>query len=178
MAMDRRPKVTLIVAASDEGVIGRGGSLPWKLSADLKRFRQLTLGKPVVMGRKTWESLGKALPGRHNIVITRQAGYRPAGLGDSAVAEAPAISVVPDLVTAFAVAGDVPEVMVIGGAEVYALALPLADAIELTRVHADVVGDTFLPILPAAEWQEVRREDHPADERNDHPMSFVTLQRR
>lgn len=163
------PRLTLVVAMADNGVIGRAGGLPWRLSADLRRFRQLTLGKPVVMGRKTWESLGKPLPGRHNIVVTRREDFRPAD---------PQVSVVHDLDAAIAAAGAVEDVMIIGGAEIYALALPQASWIECTRVHATVDGDTFFPAFDDQAWQEVARESHPADERNDHPMSFVTLQRR
>jgi dihydrofolate reductase len=167
--MERRaPAITLMVAVAENGVIGRAGALPWRLSADLKRFKQLTLGKPVVMGRKTWESIGRALPGRRNIVITRQADYRVTD---------PEVAVVADLSAALAAAGDVSEVVVIGGAEIYALAMPRADRIELTRVRASVEGDTFLPSIPSSEWIEAAREDLPADERNDYPMSFVTLHR-
>lgn len=167
------PRVTLVVAAADNGVIGREGALPWRLPADLRRFKQLTLGKPVVMGRKTWESLGRALPGRHNIIITRRANYQIEPRADD-----PAISVVADFEAALAVAGAVDEVMIIGGAEIYALAMRQATTIELTRVHAEPQGDTFLPEIPATEWVETARQDHPADERNPHAMSFVTLARR
>lgn len=163
------PRLTLVVAMADNGVIGRAGGLPWRLSADLRRFRQLTLGKPVVMGRKTWESLGKPLPGRHNIVVTRREDFRP---GD------PQVSVAHDIDAAIAAAGAVEDVMIIGGAEIYALALPQASCIECTRVHATVDGDTFFPPFDAKAWQEVACESHSADERNDHAMSFVTLQRR
>ena len=165
----RAPRLTLIVAVADNGVIGREGGLPWRLSEDLRRFKQRTLGRPVVMGRKTWESLGKPLPGRTNIVITRRTDYR---------IDVPGVIVARDLDTAIAAAGDVDEVMIIGGAEIYALALPRADLVELTQVHAIVDGDTVFPTLPSAEWQEIARSTHPADERNQYPASFVTLQRR
>ena len=163
------PRLTLVVAVADNGVIGNAGGLPWRLSADLRRFRQITLGKPVVMGRKTWESLGKTLPDRHNIVVTRQAGFR---------IDDPAVSVVHDLDAAIAAAGPVEQVMIIGGAEIYALALPRAARIECTRVHAAVEGDTRFPVLDARDWREIACATHPADERNQYPMTFVTLERR
>ena len=165
----RAPRLTLIVAVADNGVIGREGGLPWRLSEDLRRFKQRTLGRPVVMGRKTWESLGKPLPGRTNIVITRRIDYR---------IDAPGVIVARDLDAAIAAAGDVDEVMIIGGAEIYALALPRADLVELTQIHAIVEGDTVFPALPSADWKEIASTDHPADERNQYPASFVTLQRR
>jgi len=124
------------------------------------------------MGRKTWESLGKPLPGRHNIVVTRREGYRT-----QPRAEDPPVSIVRDLDAALAAAGDSAEVMVIGGAEIYALALPRADVIELTRVHARPEGDTFWPDVSRDAWREIARATHPADERNDHPMTFITLAR-
>jgi len=161
--------ISYVVAVARNGVIGREGGLPWHISTDLKRFKEITMGKPVVMGRKTWDSLPrKPLPGRRNIVITRQADYRVTD---------PEVAVVADLSAALAAAGDVSEVVVIGGAEIYALAMPRADRIELTRVRASVEGDTFLPSIPSSEWIEAAREDLPADERNDYPMSFVTLHR-
>lgn len=173
MSRQHAPKLTLVVAVAENGVIGRGGALPWRLSADLRRFKQLTLGKPIIMGRKTWESLGKPLPGRHNIVVTRRGDYRIDRRADD-----PPVSVVSDLDAALSAAGDVAEAMVIGGAEIYALALPLASVVELTLVHARPEGDTVLPEIPRGEWQEVAREEHPADERNEHAMTFVTLERR
>lgn len=165
----RAPRLTLIVAVADNGVIGREGGLPWRLSEDLRRFKQRTLGRPVVMGRKTWESLGKPLPGRTNIVITRRGDYQ---------VDVSGVIVARDLDAAIAAAGDVDEVMIIGGAEIYALALPRADLVELTQVHAIVEGDTVFPTLPSADWKEISRTEHPADERNQYPTSFVTLQRR
>ena len=169
--------MTLVVAAAENGVIGRAGALPWRLSADLRRFKRLTMGKPVIMGRRTWESLGKALPGRHHIIVTRRADYRvERGAAD------PPISVVHDFAAALELAAGTGAaatgVMVIGGAEIYALALPFASVVELTRVHARPDGDTVLPEFSADEWQEVARETHPADERNEHAMTFVTLRRR
>ena len=152
--------LTLVVARADNGVIGRDGQLPWHLPEDLKRFRRLTLGKPVVMGRRTYDSIGKPLPGRRNIVLTRQLGWRADGV-ETAVT----------LDDALALAADTPEVAIIGGATVYAEALPRADRIELTEVHAAPAGDTFFPPLDPARWREIAREA-------DAQMSFVTLVRR
>ena len=159
--------VTLIVATDRQGGIGLGGGLPWHLPDDLRRFKALTLGKPVVMGRRTWDSIGRPLPGRLNIVVSRDPRRAIEGATVAATLEA-----------ALAAAGNVPEVCVIGGAEIYRLALPLADRVELTEVHANVGADTFFPPLDPAEWEEVAREDRAADERHAHPMSFVTLRRR
>ncbi|MBM4191978.1 MAG: dihydrofolate reductase [Gammaproteobacteria bacterium] len=165
----RTPRFTLIVAVADNGVIGREGGLPWKLSEDLRRFKQRTLGRPVVMGRKTWESLGRPLPGRTNMVVTRRSDY---------TVESPGVVVVRNLDAAIEAAGDVEEIMISGGAEIYALALARAELIELTQVHAAVDGDTIFPALPSDVWQEIARSEHPADERNQYPTSFITMQRR
>ena len=161
------PLVSIIVATDERGAIGRDGGLPWRLPDDLKRFKSLTMGKPIVMGRKTWDSIGKPLPGRHNIVITRQAGF-----------EAPGVTVVTSLDDALAIAGDVPEVCIIGGAEIYRLALPRTDLIHLTRVHAVVDADTHFPELVAGEWDELLVEKHMADEKHTYAYSFVELRRR
>ncbi len=156
--------VSLVVARAANGVIGRDGGLPWHLPADLKHFKALTLGKPIVMGRRTFASIGRPLPGRHNIVLTRGAW------------SADGVTVVPDLAAALAAAGTVPEVAIIGGAAVYAAALPLADRVYLTEVHAAPAGDTVLPPFDAAAWTETAREDHAAE--GDAPgFSFVTLER-
>jgi len=160
------PRLVLVVAATDAGVIGRDGTLPWRLPADLARFKAMTLGKPILMGRRTYDSIGRPLPGRTNIVLTRSPEWRADG-----------VEVVHSPAEAIARAGDAPELMVIGGAELYRLALPLAQRIELTQVHADVPGDTFLPPLDPQAWREVAREDRAPDERNALAMSFVTLER-
>ena len=162
------PRVTLVVAVSDNGVIGRDGGLPWRLPEDLKRFKAATLGKPVLMGRRTFESIGRALPGRHNIVLTRAGGFRPADA---------AVTVVHDLDSALLAAGEVPEIMVIGGAEVYALALPRAARVLLTRVHAHIEGDTRLPDFDPAHWRRVSGEEHAADYRHAFAMTFEELER-
>ncbi len=161
------PLVSIIVATDERGAIGRDGGLPWRLPDDLKRFKVLTMGKPVVMGRKTWDSIGRPLPGRHNIVISRQVGF-----------EVPGVTVVPSIDDALIVAGDVPEICIIGGAEIYRLALPRADVIHLTRVHAVVDADTYFPALGAGEWDELQVESHSADERHAYAYSCIELRRR
>jgi len=158
--------LSVVVAADERGGIGRDGGLPWHLPEDLKRFKALTMGKPIVMGRRTWDSIGRPLPGRRSIVVSRQSGLAIAGA-----------EVVGSLEQALDAAAGAPEVCVIGGAELYRLALPRADVVHLTRVHAEVESDTFLPPLEPSEWEEVSREPHPADARNAHPYSFVTLRR-
>jgi dihydrofolate reductase len=160
-------EVSLIVATDDEGGIGLRGGLPWHLPDDLRRFKALTLGKPVVMGRRTWDSIGRPLPGRLNIVVSRDPRLAIQGA-----------TVVGTLEAALAAAGGVPEVCVIGGAEIYRVALPLADTIHLTEVHANVGADTHFPSLDPAQWVEVARERRAADERHAHAMSYVTLRRR
>lgn len=157
--------LTLVVAVADNGVIGRDGDLPWRLPEDLKHFRRLTLGNTVLMGRKTFDSLGKPLEGRANWVLTRDPAYAPAGATvfhtlDAALAAPPQ-----------------GELLVIGGAELYRQTLPHARRLELTRVHAEVAGDTCFPAYDPAQWREIAREDRAADERHAHAYSFLTLER-
>lgn len=159
-------KVTLIVAAADNGVIGRDNALPWHLPEDLKRFKRLTMGKPIVMGRKTFESIGKALPGRQNIVVTRDANYRREG-----------VTVVHGVDEAVHAAAGAAEIMIIGGADLFRLFLPRAARIHLTRVHANVAGDVLWPALSDS-WVVVEREPHPADERHAWPMTFEVWEKR
>lgn len=154
--------ITLILARADNGVIGRDGGLPWRLPADLKRFKALTMGKPMVMGRKTFDSFPSPLPGRRHVVLTRDTtwsadGAEPVASVDEALAQA-----------------GPGEVMVIGGAEVFALFLSRADRIELTEVHLDAEGDVAVP--PFTGWHETAREDHPAEDGRP-AYSFVTLER-
>lgn len=158
--------VSLIVAADERGGIGRDGGLPWHLPDDLKRFKALTMGKPMVMGRRTWESIGRPLPGRRSLVVSRQRNV-----------EIPGAEVVNSFEDALLAAGDVPEVCVIGGAELYRAALPRADLVHLTRVHGTVEADTFLPPLDPAEWEQVSCEQRPPDERHAHAVSYITLRR-
>ena len=153
--------IVLIAARARNGTIGRDGALPWRVPLDLKRFKTLTMGKPMIMGRKTFESFPAPLPGRRHIVLTRDSGWAAEGA-----------EVAHDPEAALALAGE-GEVMVIGGAQVYALFADRADRFELTEVHADVAGDTTMP-APGAEWRETSREKHPAD--GDRPaFAFVTL---
>lgn len=168
-AGDGRPRVTLVVAADAAGGIGKDGDLPWRLPEDLKFFKRVTMGHPLVMGRKTHDSIGRSLPGRLNVVVTRQAGYQPHAGAVVAASLEDAL--------AKAANADPEEVMVIGGAEIFRLALPLADRIYLTRVHATFDADTFLPGVDPARWHESWREDHAADARNPHAYSFILLER-
>ena len=157
--------ISIIVAASENNVIGREGELPWRLSDDLKHFKAVTMGKPFVMGRKSWESIGRPLPGRQNIVITRQAGFEAAGC-----------DVVSSTAEAVTVAGDAPEIMVIGGSEIYSLFLSQAQRVYLTRVHAEVEGDAVFPAL-GAEWRLLSDESRAADAGNEYDVSFRIYER-
>ena len=154
--------ITLHLARADNGVIGRDGGLPWRLPADLKRFKAQTMGKPMIMGRKTFESFPAPLPGRRHIVLTRDANW-----------SAPGAEVAADMDTAIALA-DAAEIAVIGGAQIFALFLPHADRVELTEVHASPDGDVIVPAFTG--WCEVAREDHEA-ESGRPAYSFVTLER-
>jgi dihydrofolate reductase len=162
-----RPTVSLIVAMARNGAIGRGNAMPWHLPADLKRFKTLTLGKPILMGRKTFEAIGRPLPGRDNLVLTRAPDWRAAG-----------VTVVHSVDEALQRAASSGELAVIGGAEVYQLTLPLARRIHLTQVLADVEGDTFFPAFSVSDWHEVESLEYAADERHAYAMKFVTLERR
>ena len=148
-------------------VIGRDNQLPWRLPADLAYFKRVTLGHPVVMGRRTYESIGRPLPGRLNIVVSRNRSF-----------QAPGCTVVPTLDAAWKAAGDAPEVSVIGGTSVFAEALPVADRIHLTEVEAEVEGDTFFPEFDRSQWTEREVMRQPADERHAYPFRIVVLERR
>ena len=154
--------ITLHLARADNGVIGRDGGLPWRLPADLKRFKAQTMGKPMIMGRKTFESFPAPLPGRRHIVLTRDAGW-----------SAPGAEVAADMDAAIALAA-APEIAVIGGAQIFALFLPRADRVELTEVHASPDGDVIVPAFTG--WREIAREDHEAEGERP-PYSLVTLER-
>jgi dihydrofolate reductase len=160
--------VSLVYAVSRNGVIGRDGGLPWHIPSDLKHFKAITLGKPVIMGRKTWDSLPrKPLAGRRNLVISRNVTYRADGA-----------EVLPSLEAALrATAGDA-EVCVIGGAEIFKAALPLAHRIYLTRVLADVAGDTIMPELSAKHWREVERQSHVKGEKDSSAFDTIMFERR
>lgn len=161
-----KPLISLIAAMAEDRVIGRDNTMPWHLPADLAHFKQITLGKPVIMGRKTLESIGRPLPGRHNIVISRNPDFRPEG-----------VTVVADLDAAIAAAGDVAELMIIGGATIYAQMLPRADRLYLTFIALAVEGDARFPDWTACAWRETVDERHEADARNAHAYRFVTLER-
>jgi dihydrofolate reductase len=164
----KKPSLSLIAAMARNRVIGIDNRLPWHLPADLQHFKATTLGKPMIMGRKTWESLPGLLPGRPHIVVSRDPAY---------VAEGARVA--HTLEQAIALAGGVAgEVMLIGGANLYAQALPLADRLYLTLVDADVEGDAWFPAFDEAEWQLESRDDHAPDERNAYPYSFLTYRRR
>ncbi|MFV1973168.1 MAG: type 3 dihydrofolate reductase [Thiohalobacterales bacterium] len=159
-------KLSIVVAMAANHVIGRDNQLPWHLPADLKHFKQLTTGKPILMGRKTWESIGRPLPERTSIVITSDPDYTAAGC-----------VVVHSIDAALRAAEHHDEVMVIGGSELYRQVLPQVSTIYLTRVHADIEGDAVFPKLDDSEWREVERTDCEPDENNAHVYSFITLER-
>ncbi|MBV8146224.1 MAG: dihydrofolate reductase [Gammaproteobacteria bacterium] len=161
------PLISLMVAMAQNGVIGRDNSLPWRLPEDLKRFRAFTLGKPILMGRKTFESIGRPLPGRTNLVLTRDRSW-----------SAPGVIVVHSVEDALAHASSSNELVVIGGAEIYRLVLPFARRIYLTHVHADVPGDITFPEFDSTQWADVECSSQPADEEHAYPLTFVTLERR
>jgi dihydrofolate reductase len=159
--------ISFIVAMDAHRVIGLAGRLPWHLSADLRYFRRVTLGKPLLMGRGTYEAIGRPLPGRHNIVVTREPRYT-----------APGCTVVHSLEAGLQAAGEVKEVMVIGGALVFQQMLPQVQRIYLTEIHETFPGDTWFPELDLENWIEVWRENHAADSQNPYSYSFVRLERR
>jgi dihydrofolate reductase len=164
------PRVALVVAMADNGVIGRNGALPWHLPDDLKYFKVVTYGKPVLMGRATFESIGKPLPGRRNLVLSRAGGGRTPRM-------TPGVEYVDSIAQALLLVAGCAELCVIGGAEVYALALPMASRIYLTRVQAVVPGDRYFPLRDFSGWRESESVSHAADERHAYPMSFQTLDR-
>ncbi len=166
------PTLSLIVAVAENGVIGKDGGLPWRLSSDLKTFRRLTMGKPIIMGRRTYQSIGKPLDGRDNIVVTRDPCF-----------EVPGVSAVDSVASAVTLARvlartrGADEIMVIGGADLYAATLPEAGRIYLTRVHASPDGDRHFPELNPAEWHEVSREALPQGPKDEFPATLVVLER-
>jgi dihydrofolate reductase len=159
--------IACVVAVADNGVIGRAGSLPWHLPDDLRHFKSVTLGKPVLMGRRTQESIGRALPGRRNLVLT----HAPPSIAP------PGVEYVGSLEQACGLIGEAAELCVIGGAAVFALALPHTTRLYLTQVHASIDGDTFFPLIELRDWHQRSRLDHAADERHAYAMSFLTLER-
>jgi len=158
--------VALLVAMSDDGVIGRDNALPWHLPLDLKWFKRLTTGHAIIMGRTTYQSIGRPLPNRRNIVLSRDPEFQPEG-----------VEVAPTLEAALALAQDDPEVFIVGGAAIYGLALPHAQRMYLTRVHARVDGDVRFPEWDRDEWRLVWEEKHEADAEHAHPFTFQQLDR-
>ena len=165
--------IALIAALAADRVIGKDGGLPWRIPADLKFFKATTLGKPVVMGRKTFVSLRRPLPGRTNIVVTRDAHFRsPGAIVTTSLADARAVA------TGDALRRLAPEIVVIGGAEIYAQWMPYADRLEVTEVHARPAGDTYFAAIDAAMWEEVARVRNKAGSDDSADFSFVTYRRR
>lgn len=160
-------RLSIIAAVAENGIIGKGNALPWRLPGDLKYFRRITTGHAVIMGRRNYESIGRPLPERSNIVVTRRPGY-----------SAPGCIVVASIDAALAAGRGASEVFVIGGAEIYAQTLPLAQRLYLTLVHAPVAGDTAFPDVDWNAWREISRERHEADEKHVYAYSFVTFERR
>lgn len=166
-------RLCLIAAVAENGVVGKNNALPWHLPADLKYFKRKTLGKPIVMGRKTFESIGRPLPGRTNIVVSRNKSYAPEG-----------VEVVDSLESSLLLAADIAatdgqeDLMVIGGAAIYAAALPLAECLYITEVHGEVAGDAYFPEVDWREWREVSRQRNPAPEPGGYDFSFVVFHRR
>jgi dihydrofolate reductase len=164
-------RISIIAAVAENGVIGRQGQLPWRLSDDLRRFKQLTMGHTIIMGRRTWESIGRALPGRRTVAVSRKPDFRTSVVG---------VETATDLDKALAIAkaaGD-EEAFIVGGAELYRESLSRADRLYLTRVCAAVNGDTYFPIIEWSNWQLVESEDHDANEKNEHAYRFETYDRR
>jgi dihydrofolate reductase len=159
-------QLSIIVAMDRNHVIGNNDSLPWHISADLKNFKKITMGKPIVMGRKTHESIGRPLPGRENIIITRDETYQAEGC-----------TVLNSIDEIFEHCKDVEEVMITGGSEIYKHTLNQVTRLYLTEIHAEVEGDTFFPEFNRSEWNEISREVFKADEKNDFDYSFILLER-
>lgn len=159
--------ISLIAAMANNRVIGIENRLPWRLPADMKHFRALTMGKPVLMGRKTFESIGKPLPGRTNIVVSLDPNFHPEG-----------VLVTRSIDDALLVGQNAKEIMVIGGASFYAQLLPRAHYLYITEIHHDFSGDAFFPEWDPVEWREIQRQDHTASGDNIYPYSFITLVRR
>lgn len=166
-------QIFLIVAVADNGVIGANGTIPWRLKSDMRRFKAMTMGKPVVMGRKTFQSLPRPLPGRTNIVVTRDESFRADGaVVTNSLEAARAVA------RADALRRSVGDIAVIGGAEIYAQWIGLADRLEVTEVHAHLDGDTHFGPIEPVQWEEVARERHGADADNSADFSYVTYRRR
>ncbi len=164
-------RISIIAAVAENGVIGRDGKLPWHLSTDLRRFKQLTMGHTIIMGRRTWESIGRPLPGRRMVVVSRQPNYHIDVNGVGVAAD------VDDALRIAEASGD-DETFIIGGAELYRTALSRANRLYLTRVHEPVAGDTHFPKFDWNEWQLAASEHHAADAKSDYSFSFETYDRK
>jgi dihydrofolate reductase len=172
-AANARPEIVLIAAVADNGVIGSDGTIPWRMKSDMQRFKAMTMGKPVVMGRKTFASIGRPLPGRTNIVVTRDAGFRsPGAVVTTSFADARAVA------TGDALRRLATEIAVIGGAQIYAQWMACADRLEITEVHARPAGDTRFAAIEPAGWEEVARVRNPAGPGDSADFSYVTYRRR
>ena len=161
-----RPEIVFYLARADNGVIGNDGRIPWRIPGEQRRFKEMTMGKPMAMGRKTFASFPAPLPGRRHIVLSRSPDWSAEGA-----------EIARDKAQALALAGEVPEIAIIGGTEIFGLFLGDADRIELTEVHLDAAGDTFMPPFDPSTWRETAREDHPAEDGRP-AFSFVRLERR
>jgi dihydrofolate reductase len=174
-------RIALIVAVADNGVIGHAQQLPWHLPDDLRRFKALTMGKPMLMGRRTYESIGRPLPGRRNLVLSRRIDVS-AGLGARAgsgpLPPGTTLERVAGIDAALDCCAGAEELCVIGGAEVFRAVLPQATDLHLTRVRGQIAGDVLLPAIDEREWRETARSEHAADERHAWPMTFIDLVRR
>jgi dihydrofolate reductase len=168
-----QPIKTIVVAVSRNGIIGRDGDMPWRQSSDLKRFKAMTLGKPVIMGRKTFQSIGKPLPGRPNIIITRDESFSPEG-----VTVVHSLSEAIDAASRLATESGVDEICILGGGEIYRQAIGLADRLLITHVEAEVDGDTSFPAIDPALWQVDSELAVPAGEKDTYPTRFVSYFRR
>ena len=173
--------LSILVAVAENGVIGREGQLPWHLSSDLRRFKRLTMGRAILMGRKTWESIGRPLPGRTSIVLSRQANYQSGHDGvlvatnlDEALSQARRSVATTDAETN----AEADEAFIIGGARIYEMCLPRADRLLVTRVHAQIEGDVHFPQVDWNAWQLLEEEPHAADEKNDYPHTYQIWQRK
>lgn len=160
-------KISLIVAFDENRLIGRDNGLPWHLPADLKHFKTLTMGHHMIMGRKTFESIGKPLPGRTSVIITRQTDYHADGC-----------IVTQNFTEAMMQCSGQEEIFIIGGAQIFECTLPLADTLYITQIHHTFEGDTFFPEIKSSEWEEISRERHEGDEKNQWSYSFITYKKR
>jgi dihydrofolate reductase len=160
-------KLSIIVAMDRNRVIGKGEALPWHISSDLQHFKKITMGKPIIMGRKTHESIGRPLPGRENIILTRDKSYQSEGC-----------TVLHSMEEIYEHCKDLEEIMITGGAEIYKLSLDQVTYLYLTEVHTEIEGDTYFPEFDRDEWEEVSRSDFKADEKNEFDYSFVVLERK